>query len=149
MLSFQSSFEENEIWMFCKATCFKQKADHNKKRSKYFCFDFRSSHRRYSAKKGVLKKFHKFHRKTPVLESFYNKIADHFSPVTLLKRDSYTWFFLWNLRNFLDHLFWRTSANDRVLLCLKHGIRVFRNIFFFYFTELQSKFWSFHQDSNN
>ena len=90
MLSFQSSFEENEIWMICKATCFKQKADHNKKRCKYFFFDFRSSHRRYSAKKGVLRKFHKFHRKTPVLESVYNKIADHFIPVTLLKRDSYT-----------------------------------------------------------
>ena len=36
MLSFRSSFEENEIWMICKATCFKQKADHNKKRCKYF-----------------------------------------------------------------------------------------------------------------
>ena len=27
ILSFQSSFEENEIWIICKATCFKQKAE--------------------------------------------------------------------------------------------------------------------------
>ena len=31
---------------------------------------------------------------------------------TLLKRESNTVIFLWNLRNFEEHLFWRTSAND-------------------------------------
>ena len=34
----------------------------------------RSSHRRRSLKKGVLK-FRKFHRKTPVLESLFSKVA--------------------------------------------------------------------------
>ena len=37
-------------------------------------FSFRSSHQRYSAKKVFLKKFCKFHRKTPMLESLFNKI---------------------------------------------------------------------------
>ena len=32
-------------------------------------------------------------------------------PATLLKRDSNTGFFLWILRNFQEHLFWRTSVN--------------------------------------
>ena len=36
---------------------------------------FRSSHRRCSAKKGVLKNFCKFHRKTPMLESLFDKFA--------------------------------------------------------------------------
>ena len=35
----------------------------------------RSSHRRFSLQKGVSIKFHKFHRKTPMLESFLNKVA--------------------------------------------------------------------------
>ena len=35
-----------------------------------------------------------------------------FRPATLLKRDSSTGAFLWILRNFYGHLFWRTSAND-------------------------------------
>ena len=52
-----------------------------------------------------------FHRKTPVLESLFDKVAD-LKPWTLLKRDSKTGVLLWNLRNFSAHLFWRTSAND-------------------------------------
>ena len=35
-----------------------------------------------------------------------------FRTATLFKSDSNTGFFLWNLRNFLEQLFWRTSAND-------------------------------------
>ena len=35
-----------------------------------------------------------------------------FRPAALLKRDWNTDAFLWNLRNFKEHLFWRTSAND-------------------------------------
>ena len=31
MLSFQSPFEANEIWLICKDTCFKQKVNHNRK----------------------------------------------------------------------------------------------------------------------
>ena len=30
----------------------------------------------------------------------------------LFKKNSNTVAFLWNLRNFYEHLFWRTSAND-------------------------------------
>ena len=47
----------------------------------------RSSHRRCSVKKGVLKKFRKIHRKTPVLGVI-------FKPATLLKSDSNTGVFL-------------------------------------------------------
>ena len=36
----------------------------------------RTSHLRYFVKKGVLKIFANFHRKTPVLESPFNKVAD-------------------------------------------------------------------------
>ena len=38
----------------------------------------------------------KFYRKTPVLESLFNKVT----AATLLTRDSKTGVFLWNLRNF-------------------------------------------------
>ena len=51
---------------------------------------------------GVLKKFRKFHRKKPVLESYFNKDSGlkAWKPATLLKRDFNTSVFLWNLRNF-------------------------------------------------
>ena len=32
MISFQSPFEANKIWIIWKATCFKQKNNHNEKR---------------------------------------------------------------------------------------------------------------------
>ena len=35
-----------------------------------------------------------------------------FEPATLLKRDSNTVVFQWNLQNFWEHLFWRISANN-------------------------------------
>ena len=38
MLSFQSPFEKNKIWIICKAICFKQKANHDKKGWKFFDF---------------------------------------------------------------------------------------------------------------
>ena len=45
-------------------------------------------------------------------ESLFNKVAD-WRHATLLKRGvSDTGVFLWNLRNLLEHLFWRTSANN-------------------------------------
>ena len=37
-------------------------------------------------KKGALKKIHDIHRKTPVLESLFNKVAVK-RPATFLKRD--------------------------------------------------------------
>ena len=47
-------------------------------------------------------KFHKFHRKSPLLESVCNKVAGHLAikPATLLKRDFNTGVILWNLQNF-------------------------------------------------
>ena len=41
-------------------------------------------------------------------EGLFNKVAG----LRLLKRDSNTVVFLWNLRYFLEHLFSRTTAND-------------------------------------
>ena len=38
MPSFQSPFEVNEIWIICKATCFKQKTNHKKMRWKLKTF---------------------------------------------------------------------------------------------------------------
>ena len=59
-------------------------------------------------KKGGLMNFTNFTRKH-LCWSFLNKaglIARNF-----IKKDSNTGFFMWNLRNFQEHLFWRTSAN--------------------------------------
>ena len=45
----------------------------------------RSSHQRYSVRKGVLRNFAKIHRKTPVPDSFLNKVVGLWA-VILLKR---------------------------------------------------------------
>ena len=44
-------------------------------------------------RKRCSRKFCKVHRKTPMFESLFNKVADLFSLATLLKRDSPTCFF--------------------------------------------------------
>ena len=54
--------------------------------------------------------FCNIHRETPVLESLFNKVAGLRS-ATLLKENSSTGAFLWILRNFWEHLIWRTFAN--------------------------------------
>ena len=68
---------------------------------------------------------------------FFTKLQA-FRPATLLKIDSYTSVFLWNLRNSEEHLFWRTS--ERLLLCidyfiiywfLQYAFFIFANKFFF------------------
>ena len=53
--------------------------------------------------------FRNIHRKTPVLESLFNKVADleTWRPATLSKRDSTTSVFLWILRNSYERLFYR------------------------------------------
>ena len=58
-------------------------------------------------KKDVLKNFCKIHTKTPVPESFLNNVAKLW-PVTLLKKRICTGAFLWILRNFYEHLLYRT-----------------------------------------
>ena len=50
---------------------------------------------------------------------FFTKLQA-FRPATLLKRDSYTGVFLWNLRNSEEHLFRKTS--ERLLLCIDYFI---------------------------
>ena len=54
---------------------------------------FRSSHRKCYMKKAVLKVLN-LHRKTPMLESLFNKFQ-YWRSATLLKRDSNTGIFLW------------------------------------------------------
>ena len=50
-------------------------------------------------KKMCPSKFCKLHKKTPVLETFFNKVAA-IHPASFLKRVSSTSAFLWSLRNF-------------------------------------------------
>ena len=52
----------------------------------------------WSVDKGVPKNFCDFHRKTPVLQSLFNKIADLLSATTLFIKDYNTGFLLWNLQ---------------------------------------------------
>ena len=66
----------------------------------------RTSHRMGSIEKAVLKNFTIFIGKHPC----WNTVAG-LKACILLKRDSNTGFFLWTLRNFQEHLFWRRSAN--------------------------------------
>ena len=61
--------------------------------------NFRSSLRRCSIKKGVLRNFAKLTGKQLCQSLLFNKVAD-FRPSLLLKRDSGTGVFLWMLRNF-------------------------------------------------
>ena len=60
-------------------------------------------------KKLCLQKFRKFHIKTLMFKSLFNRV---FRIATLFKSVSNTGVFQWNLRNFWKHLFWRRSAND-------------------------------------
>ena len=62
-------------------------------------------------KKGVLRNFTKFTGKQLRQSLFFNKVAD-LKSVTLLKTDSGTGVFLRILRNFQEHLFYRTTLKD-------------------------------------
>ena len=62
----------------------------------------RSSHRRCSLKKGVLKSF----------SFFLIKLLAWKACNIIKKRLQQRYYFLWMLWNFSKHLFWRTSAND-------------------------------------
>ena len=64
---------------------------------------------------GVLKNFANFTWKHLCWSLFFTKLQA-FRPATLLKRDTYTGVFLWNLRNSEEQLFRKTS--ERLLLCL-------------------------------
>ena len=72
-----------------------------------------SSHQRCSLKKGVLENFAKLTEKHLCLSLFFNK------PAFLLKRDSATGLFLWILRYFYEHFFYRAppvAASACILL---------------------------------
>ena len=64
-----------------------------------------------------LKFFANFTGKHLCWSLFFTKLQA-FRPATLLKIDSYTSVFLWNLRNSEEHLFWR--ASERLLLCIDY-----------------------------
>ena len=69
----------------------------------YFKFhpftNIRDSHSQMFYKIGVLKNVEDFRWKSPVLESFFNKVVD-LRPAPLIKGDSNTRVFQWNLQNF-------------------------------------------------
>ena len=77
----------------------------------------RSSRQRCSVKEGVLRNFAKFTGKHLCQSLFFNKDAG-LRPATLLKRDSGARVFLWVLRNFYEHLLYRTPLDD--CFCLKN-----------------------------
>ena len=68
---------------------------------------FRSHHRRCSIKKGVLKNLAKLTREHLCQSLFFNKVAD-LRTATLFKKSPDTAVFLWILRNFQEHIFYRT-----------------------------------------
>ena len=68
---------------------------------------------------GVLKIFSNFTGKHLCWSLFFTKFQA-FRHATLLKRDSYTGVFLWNLRNSKEHLFRRTF--ERLLLYIDYFI---------------------------
>ena len=67
---------------------------------------------------GVLKKFCKFLRKTPMLESLFNKVAD-LRAATLIKGDINTGVFLRNFRIFKEHLFLQNISGGRFCAIVK------------------------------
>ena len=62
-------------------------------------------------KKVTLKNFAKFTSKHLCQSLFFNKVAG-WKPATLLKKDFGIGVFLWILRNFLEHLFYRTPLEN-------------------------------------
>ena len=88
----------------------------------------------------ALQNFANFKGKHLCCSLFFKKLQA-LRPATLLKRDSYTGVFLWNLRNSEEQLFRRTS--ERLLLCiddfiiywflqpLQYTIFIFTNTLFF------------------
>ena len=77
---------------------------------------YRSSDRRCSIKKAVLKNFTTFAGK---------HLCWSFSFINLLKRDSKSVLFLWILRNFQENLFWRKSADGCFWPYQKFMMKVF------------------------
>ena len=82
-----------------------------------FCCE--KSHRKKRWPEVVLwKRCCKIHRKTPVPEPLFNKVAD-LRPATLLKRDPGTGVFLLILPNFKEHLFLQNTSSS----CFCHHLK--------------------------
>ena len=93
-----------------------------------------------AATRGVLQKnvfkflkFCKIHRKTPVLESLFNKVAG-FQACILLKRYSNAGVFLWNLKNICERL---NSYNVKHLW-INTSVYFFFKLAFFVFLSKES-----------
>ena len=82
----------------------------------------KSRHWRCSVKKSVLK-FCKFHTKTFVLESLFNKVAAHQDSKFIEKRFQHRCFPVKSVK-VLKQLFWRASANDCLLTCILRKARL-------------------------
>ena len=123
-----------------EANCFLRttRLDHSQK--------MRTSRRSHSLmffKIGVLKNFAIICRKTLVLESLFNKVAEFQAlrtatqrPATLLKRNYNTGVFLWILKIFKNRLFYRTSRRlllniIRTKLSLSSAKTVFEKLSYF------------------
>ena len=74
----------------------------------------RSSHQRYSVKKGIVKNFTKFTGKHLCQSLFFNQVAG-LRPATLLKKRLWHRCFLVNFVKFLEALFLQNTS-DRLLL---------------------------------
>ena len=73
----------------------------------------------------------KFHRKTPVLESPFIKVAGFAGSATLLKKYSNTGVFLWNLLKktyFVEHLQTAASGSCKHSIWTCYKIRIYTNI---------------------
>ena len=90
-----------------------------------------SSHPEVFCKKDVFKDFRKFHRKTLVSESLFNKVAD-LQAVPLFKKRLQQRYFTVNIAKFQEHLFWRTSANVCLWILKNYtALRILENIYLF------------------
>ena len=108
---------------------------------------FRSSHRRCSVRKGVLRNFAKIHRKTAVPSLFFGKVAT-LRPATLLKKRHvfFCEFFEISKNAFFTEHLWATASevfqmqsswySSRLKAMIKH-VRKYKKPGFYQFTGLQ------------
>ena len=92
-----------------------------------------------SIKKGVLKNFANFTGKRRCW-SLFLIILQGLKPATFLKRDSNTGVFLWKA-NFLEHLFWRTSANNCFCIMFFKVFSECKNIIFYVMCWTSGHWW--------
>ena len=101
----------------------------------------KSSHRRCSLQKGILRNFAKLTGKHLCQSLFFNKVAILLKkkPELYLKRDSGTGFFLWIMQNFWEHLSYRTPPDDCFWIYSTVNNEVNKNFEWSYFHWKQTK----------